>query len=244
MAAINKVSPIKVGTCPHGLPMGACPICNASGGAGSMKKADFSAKPGEMSYAQCLAIGNMLKAQKQRREDAKQDIIQMQQQLALFYKNMNNMIQKFQMILVNSYNKLPDGVKTIIKNVANNVIMPTLNFVRNVFNNIKNYINNTYQQIKGMLKEACDRFVGMLGEIKNFFEKQILEKLDNIKNRLYKLFGFSNVNSEQNNDEKKVSKEEKLLNKLNKIKDWLKNIFKKKKENKNKNKHKHKKHDK
>ena len=63
-----------------------------------------------------------------------------------------------------------------------------------------------------------------------------------IKNRLYKLFGFSNVNSEQNNDEKKVSKEEKLLNKLNKIKDWLKNIFKKKKENKNK--HKHKKHDK
>ena len=28
----------RIGTCPHGLPMGACPICNGMGGGGSVKK--------------------------------------------------------------------------------------------------------------------------------------------------------------------------------------------------------------
>lgn len=52
----------KIGTCPHGLPQGACPIC--SGMSGGMKKTDFSAKPGEMSWNECAAIGAFLKAQK------------------------------------------------------------------------------------------------------------------------------------------------------------------------------------
>ena len=235
MATVPKVSPIKVGLCPHGFPMGACPICSGMGGGGG-KKADFSAKPGEMSYAQCLAIGNMLKAQKQKRLDAKNEIAQMQQHIAAFYKNMNNMIQKFQMILLNSYNKLPDGVKTSIKNVVNNVIMPTLNFLKSVFNNIKNIVNNTLQRIKGMLKEACDRFVGIMGEIKNFIEKQIVEKFSELKDKLFKLFGYSNANSNQEHEHQKVSKEEKLLNRLNKIKDWTKNLFDKKKHKKGRNK--------
>lgn len=45
-----KTNNARVGTCPHGLPLGACPICNGMGGGGGMKKADFSAKPGEMSW--------------------------------------------------------------------------------------------------------------------------------------------------------------------------------------------------
>lgn len=235
MATVPKVSPIKVGLCPHGLPMGACPICSGMGGGGG-KKADFSAKPGEMSYAQCLAIGNMLKAQKQRRLDAKNDFVQMQQHIATFYKNMNNMIQKFQMILANSFNKLPDSVKTSIKNVVNNVIVPTLNFLKSVFNSIKNIINHTFQQIKGMLKEACDRFVGIMGEIKNFIDKQIVEKFSELKDKLFKLFGYSNANSNQEHEQQKVSKEEKLLNELNKIKDWVKKLFNNNKKKKGKNK--------
>ena len=42
----------RVGTCPHGLPLGACPICNGMGG-GGMKKADFSAKPGITKRTRC-----------------------------------------------------------------------------------------------------------------------------------------------------------------------------------------------
>lgn len=243
MATVSKVSPIRVGTCPHGNPIGACPICSGMGGGGG-KKADFSAKVGEMSYAQCLAIGNMLKAQKQRRLDAKNDFVQMQQQIAVFYKNMNNMLQKIQTVLLNAFNKLPDGIKTNIKNIINTFVMPTFNFFKNVFNNIKNIINNTFQQIKGMIKEACDRFIGIMGELKNFFEKQIVEKFNEIKNKLFKLFGFANVSSEQGQENQKVSKEEKLLNELNKIKDWVRKLFNnnKKKKGKNKNGKQHSQH--
>ena len=49
-----------IGTCPHGLPLGSCPICNGMAG-GGMKKADFSAKPGEMSWNEGAAIGAFLK---------------------------------------------------------------------------------------------------------------------------------------------------------------------------------------
>ena len=200
------------------------------------KKADFSAKVGEMSYAQCLAIGNMLKAQKQRRLDAKNDFVQMQEQIAIFYKNMNNMLQKIQTVLLNAFNKLPDGVKTNVKNIINTLVIPTFNFFKNVFNNIKNIINNTFQQIKGMIKEACDRFIGIMGELKNFFERQIVNKFNEIKNKLFKLFGFANVNNEQVQENQKVSKEEKLLNELNKIKDWVRKIFNNNKRKKGKNK--------
>ena len=138
--------------------------------------------------------------------------------------------------VLNAFNKLPDGVKTNVKNIINTLVIPTFNFFKNVFNNIKNIINNTFQQIKGMIKEACDRFIGIMGELKNFFERQIVNKFNEIKNKLFKLFGFANVNNEQVQENQKVSKEEKLLNELNKIKDWVRKIFNNNKRKKGKNK--------
>ena len=49
-------------------------------------------------------------------------------------------------------------------------------------------------------------------------------------------FGFANVNNEQVQENQKVSKEEKLLNELNKIKDWVRKIFNNNKRKKGKNK--------
>ena len=38
-ATVARGSNNRIGTCPHGLPMGACPICNGmGGGGGSVKK--------------------------------------------------------------------------------------------------------------------------------------------------------------------------------------------------------------
>ena len=37
-ASLSRASHNKIGTCPHGLPMGACPICNGMGGGGSVKR--------------------------------------------------------------------------------------------------------------------------------------------------------------------------------------------------------------
>ena len=82
LATIQTKS-VKAGTCPHGLPLGACPICNGMGG-GSVKKADFSAKPGEMSWNECAAIGAFLKAQQQAKLARQQDAQNFAQKMQAF----------------------------------------------------------------------------------------------------------------------------------------------------------------
>ena len=67
--SVSRATNNKIGTCPHGLPMGACPICNGMGGGGSVKRDN---KPREMTWNECYAIGQMLKAQKLARENSLQ----------------------------------------------------------------------------------------------------------------------------------------------------------------------------
>src|SRR5574344_3064205 len=52
---------ISSGSCPHGLPHGACPICSGMGGGSSVKRED---KAKEMSYDECYAVWMQMKAQK------------------------------------------------------------------------------------------------------------------------------------------------------------------------------------
>ena len=64
----------KIGTCPHGLPAGACPICSGMGGGGGSSRKTTKAA-GEMSWDECVAVGQMLKAQRlaqQKRDMAMQ----------------------------------------------------------------------------------------------------------------------------------------------------------------------------
>ena len=73
VAAAN-IGNTKIGTCPHGMPMGACPICNGMAGGNSTTKRDTPRDVGEMTYNECAAIGALLKAQKaaQKRAQANQ----------------------------------------------------------------------------------------------------------------------------------------------------------------------------
>ena len=89
-----KTNSARVGTCPHGLPLGACPICNGMGGGGGMKKADFSAKPGEMSWNECAAIGAFLKAQQQAKLARQQDALNFAQNIQAFQNSLMNASQR------------------------------------------------------------------------------------------------------------------------------------------------------
>ena len=65
---VSSVGSVRAGLCPHGLPPGACPICSGMGGSSQkVQTADFSAKPGEMSWNECAAIGAFLKSLKNAR---------------------------------------------------------------------------------------------------------------------------------------------------------------------------------
>ena len=80
----------KAGTCPHGMPLGACPICNGMAGGNSTTKRDIPRNAGEMTYNQCAAIGAMLKAQKAARQSAKLAQQNHEQALIDFQKNIAN----------------------------------------------------------------------------------------------------------------------------------------------------------
>ena len=98
LSTVQATNNSRIGTCPHGLPLGACPICNGMGG--GAKKADFSAKPGEMSWNECAAIGAFLKAQKMAKLQRQQDVENFAKQAVAFDKAMMNASQKTQVPVV------------------------------------------------------------------------------------------------------------------------------------------------
>jgi len=59
---VPNVNQVKPGMCPHGLPPGACPICSKMAGGSGLRAGERPQKPGEMSYHQCVMIGNMMRA--------------------------------------------------------------------------------------------------------------------------------------------------------------------------------------
>ena len=57
------------GKCPHGLPIGTCPICSGMGG-GSTQRKDKPRVPGEMTYAECMAAWIKIQAAKEAKIEA------------------------------------------------------------------------------------------------------------------------------------------------------------------------------
>lgn len=185
----------RVGTCPHGLPLGACPICNGMGG-GGMKKVDFSAKPGEMSWNECAAIGAFLKAQ----QNAK---LQKQQDAQTFAQN----VQAFQNALMNSSQKLANiaqfftnNTPVIIAKPVNFVLNTVLGGIIRTIANIPTAISNTIQTIQQKLADISDKLTALMGELKASIEKKISEAFKDLKKKVKSLFSIFQPLDADNND--------------------------------------------
>lgn len=185
----------RVGTCPHGLPLGACPICNGMGG-GGMTKADFSAKPGEMSWNECAAIGAFLKAQ----QNAK---LQKQQDAQTFAQN----VQAFQNALMNSSQKLANiaqfftnNTPVIIAKPVNFVLNTVLGGIIRTIASIPTAISNTIQTIQQKLADISDKLTALMGELKASIEKKISEAFKDLKKKVKSLFSIFQPLDADNND--------------------------------------------
>ncbi|MDR1168561.1 MAG: hypothetical protein LBK53_06725 [Heliobacteriaceae bacterium] len=187
----TPVNQIKTGTCPHGLPPGACPMCSGMGG-GGVKKADFSAKAGEMSWNECAAIGAFLKAQ----QDAK---IQKQQDL----QNMAQAALSFQAALSNAGQKIAN-ITQIISNTFPPVIAKPVNFVLNMFGKAVNLIQNiaSFQPLNfsGKLADISDKLAAVMGELKAAIEDKISKTLSDLKKRAKRLFAIFGTFDAENED--------------------------------------------
>ena len=211
----------KVGTCPHGLPLGACPICNGMGG-GGMKKADFSAKPGEMSWNECAAIGAFLKAQQQAKLQRGQDA-----------QNFALRVQAFQNALINSSQKLANIAQFFTNNTPAIIAKP-VNFVLNTvaggmlrtIANIPATISNAIQTIQQKLSDISDKLTAMFGEIKASIEKKISEAFKDLKKKVKSLFSIFQP-MDTDNDDKQIDETKKAFE----LRTFIHELYKKLTEN-------------
>jgi len=190
-----------IGTCPHGLPLGSCPICNGMAGGGA-KKGDFSAKPGEMSWNECAAIGAFLKAQKLAQQTRQQDAINYAQQLANFQKKLD----KIQQNIINFNNILLTNIPKII---SVPIIFATKILIQKPLNFIQN-IPQVFTNITTKLADIASKITSVLGEIKTAINKKINENLSEFKKKIKSLFEiFETLNL--HNEDKKIDEEKKIF---------------------------------
>lgn len=206
----------KIGTCPHGLPQGACPIC--SGMSGGMKKADFSAKPGEMSWNECAAIGAFLKAQKNARLQREQDA-----------QNFANNIKAFQNTLMNVSKRLASiggffaqNTPAIIARPVNFVLNTVLGGIVRTIANIPSTISNIIQTVQQKLADISDKLTAMVGELKASIEKKISESLKTLKKKIKSIFSIFNSQN-MDNEEKQIDETKKTF----KLKTFIHDLYKK-----------------
>lgn len=206
----------KIGTCPHGLPQGACPIC--SGMSGGMKKADFSAKPGEMSWNECAAIGAFLKAQKNARLQREQDA-----------QNFANNVKAFQNTLMNVSKRLANiggffaqNTPAIIARPVNFVLNTVLGGIVRTIANIPSTISNIIQTVQQKLADISDKLTAMIGELKASIEKKISESLKTLKKKIKSIFSIFNSQN-IDNGEKQIDETKKTF----KLKTFIHDLYKK-----------------
>jgi len=203
------------GTCPHGLPIGACPICNGMGG--GFKKADFSAKPGEMSWNECAAIGAFLRAQKLAKQTQKQDYLNSLQRSTEFYKKIDtiqNNIRNFTLLMSS---KMPQIISKPVNFIINTFVQKPLSFIRAIPQNITNIMHK--------ISDVASKITSVLGEIKNAILKKTSEKFNDLKKKIKSLFEIFSP-KDTKNDENKIQEDKKIFN----LKKFINKILGKKKD--------------
>ena len=193
----------KTGSCPHGLPQGACPICNGMAGGNSTTKRDVPRNVGEMTYNQCAAIGAMLRAQKHARQQAQLAQQNHLQVIADFQKSIATAHQRIIDLATNISKSTPAIIAKPVNFVLTNVIGKALNFIQN----IPNVISNITNAISQKFADISDKITVMYGELKASINEKISKFTNNLKKKLKSLFFV--FGAEETDDEDKKIEEAK-----------------------------------
>ncbi len=205
-ASLSRASNNKIGTCPHGLPLGACPICNGMGGGGSVKKDN---KPKEMSWNECYAIGQMLKAQKA----ARQQTLQMYAAQDL-QAHLNKVQEQINALKTMAINNLPKPIAKAVTLIADAILTPAVRVMQTLAKGMQNLIanvNKTIDNIKQKLADISDKLNAIIGEAKAAIQKKIDEKFKDIKKKVFNLFGILETENEEDEETKKIEEARLML---------------------------------
>lgn len=225
----------KAGTCPHGLPLGACPICNGMGGGGgggaSIKKADKPAN--EMSWSECYVAWQQMQKDKINSNQSRN--LAIQAQMISQYKmqlSLGSISQKFSNVAA----KLAEFVKSNAQNTSfaskiltfgARIILPGFNITKNVLNAAVKLQNRVSEK----LADISDKLNAVFGELKNAIEKKISDRLKDFKKKIKSFFGIEDTQDAENlDDEEKRIEESKRLFELKTVLNTIRENFNKKEE--------------
>lgn len=177
----------RIGTCPHGMPIGACPICNGTGGGGGMssRAADTARKPGEMSWSQCFAQGMIMK-QTQERAEARQNSALYNVDIATNLKNITNFVNNSRQAISVLQNSLPPSAAKVFNAINQAILTPLLNLIDKIPKLVQT-LQKGIENIRDFISKVAEKLTAFFGEVKNFVNKKIS---DFIKMTKKKFFGF------------------------------------------------------
>lgn len=188
------------------------------GGGGGMKKADFSAKPGEMSWNECAAIGAFLKAQQNAKIAREQDAQNFARQAIAFQNAIMNASQRIAVLTNAISNIMPQAIAKPVNFVLNTIVGGTLNLIKNLPAAIQNFT----QTIGQKFADISDKVAAVYGEIKTAIAKKISEPLNEFKKKIKSLFNIFNPENTDNN-EKQVDETKKAF----KLRTFIHDLYKK-----------------
>ena len=194
----------KVGTCPHGNPAGACPLCSGMGGGGNRISSDRNTRrrPGEMTWNECYAMGLRMKRQREAKEaEIKLENIRALQAHRTLLQNIASKISQLSNKISAQINKLTDFINKNIINKLSNTIQNIPTAVKNTIIEIASQIKTTLQDIKQKLIDISDKLAAIYGEMKNAIEKKLSELFKTQTEKITSLFGLISFLYAHNEDE-------------------------------------------
>lgn len=229
--ALANSTKIKPGSCPHGLPAGACPICSGMGGGGGSIRREDKQKTGEMTYDECFAIWQQMKAE-QLAKSQKSSAIQAQFNISFAGKTplvaLSAKLADFSAKISDFATKLSQNHPILAKPlsfVAKNILIPTLNVIKN----ITNIAHKAADFVSKKLADISDKLTAVFGEIKNSSLKKMSDKFNDFKKKLGKFF-FVSEPEKLNDNENKLETEKRIFDVKN-LFQKIQKKFKNKKEN-------------
>lgn len=215
----------KIGTCPHGLPAGACPICSGMGGGGGSAKTKSTAS-NEMSWDECFAVGQMLKAQRLAQQERNNAYINSFQSPSFsakvenFSQNIANFAEKVAIFAQKATN-LPGIISKPLNFIATKMLIPMLNILKD----IPQVIQKTINFVKEKFADISDKLNAVFGELKNSIEKKISDRFNSFKKKAMSLFGL--VEPQNVDDEERKIENAKRTFELKTVFENIKNLLKK-----------------
>lgn len=222
-SAVHSHSVKAAGSCPHGLPQGACPICSGMAGGNSTTKRDIPRNVGEMTYNQCAAIGAMIRAQKQARAQAQAAQQSHLQALADFQKNISNTHQRLMDLAAAIRETMPD----LVAKPVNFVLIGIVGSVLDIVQNIPTVITNIAQAISQKFADISDKLTAIYGELKAAIGEKVSKFLKETKKKLKSLFFFFGV-TETDDEDKKIEEAKRTFE----LKTFISKLFQRTKQEK------------